>query len=33
MIDAADGFALEVRATYPQWFEDEPAGLAPHGAD
>jgi siroheme synthase (precorrin-2 oxidase/ferrochelatase) len=33
MLDAADGFALEVRATYPQWFEDEPAGLGPHGAD
>ena len=24
MIAAADGFSLEVRATYPAWFEDEP---------
>jgi siroheme synthase (precorrin-2 oxidase/ferrochelatase) len=25
MIAAADGFTLEVRATYPQWFEDRPS--------
>jgi siroheme synthase-like protein len=29
MIDAADGFALEVRATYPKWFEDELAAQRP----
>jgi siroheme synthase (precorrin-2 oxidase/ferrochelatase) len=23
MIEAADGFALEIRTTYPRWFEDE----------
>jgi siroheme synthase (precorrin-2 oxidase/ferrochelatase) len=32
MIGAADGFALEVRATYPQWFEDEVAS-APRPAE
>ena len=30
MIAAADGFALEARATYPQWFEDELAAWAPN---
>ncbi|HTJ27655.1 MAG TPA: NAD(P)-dependent oxidoreductase [Candidatus Limnocylindria bacterium] len=25
MIEAADGFALEIRTTYPRWFEDEEA--------
>ena len=29
MIAAADGFALEARATYPQWFEDELAEQGP----
>jgi len=29
MIDAARGFELEVRASYPQWFEDELAAAAP----
>jgi siroheme synthase (precorrin-2 oxidase/ferrochelatase) len=29
MIAAADGFALEARASYPQWFEDELAALGP----
>jgi siroheme synthase (precorrin-2 oxidase/ferrochelatase) len=33
MLAAADGFALEVRATYPQWFEDELTGRGPRGAD
>jgi siroheme synthase (precorrin-2 oxidase/ferrochelatase) len=30
MIAAADGFALDARAAYPQWFEDELAALSPH---
>lgn len=29
MIAAADGFALDARASYPQWFEDELAALGP----
>jgi len=33
MIAAADGFALEARATYPRWFEDELAAQAPHRSD
>ncbi len=33
MLGATDGFALEVRATYPQWFEDELTGRGPRGAD
>jgi siroheme synthase-like protein len=31
LIEAADGFALDVRATYPAWFEDEAAPVAPKG--
>jgi siroheme synthase (precorrin-2 oxidase/ferrochelatase) len=30
MIDATKGFDVEMRAAYPQWFEDELAALAPH---
>jgi siroheme synthase (precorrin-2 oxidase/ferrochelatase) len=33
MIAAADGFALEARASYPQWFEDELALLTPQAVD
>jgi siroheme synthase (precorrin-2 oxidase/ferrochelatase) len=33
MIAAADGFALEAKASYPQWFEDELEALGPHTAD
>ncbi len=33
MIAAADGFALEARASYPQWFEEELAELRPGVAD
>jgi precorrin-2 dehydrogenase / sirohydrochlorin ferrochelatase len=29
MIAASEGFALDVRATYPRWFEDELEALAP----
>jgi len=29
MIAAADGFALDARASYPQWFEEELAALGP----
>ncbi|HEY0380726.1 MAG TPA: NAD(P)-dependent oxidoreductase [Candidatus Elarobacter sp.] len=29
MIAAADGFALDARVSYPQWFEDELAALGP----
>ncbi|HEY0393442.1 MAG TPA: NAD(P)-dependent oxidoreductase [Candidatus Elarobacter sp.] len=29
MIEAADGFALDVRAAYPRWLEDEVAALGP----
>ena len=32
MIDAADGFTLDVRATYPPWFEEELADEKPAGA-
>ena len=32
MIEAADGFTLDVRATYPPWFEDELSGEKPAGA-
>jgi precorrin-2 dehydrogenase / sirohydrochlorin ferrochelatase len=31
MIDAADGFTLDVRTTYPRWFEDEPSNHEPRG--
>jgi precorrin-2 dehydrogenase / sirohydrochlorin ferrochelatase len=33
MIDAARGFELDVRASYPQWFEDELAAAAPRGPE
>jgi precorrin-2 dehydrogenase/sirohydrochlorin ferrochelatase len=33
MIRAADGFHVEVRLTYPQWFRDELAGLGPRVID
>ena len=33
MLDAADGFALEVRATYPKWFEDELSRSGPRRVD
>lgn len=33
MIAAADGFALDARAAYPQWFEDELAAQAPRPLD
>ncbi len=29
MIDAADGFDVDVRFSYPQWFEDELEGMRP----
>jgi len=32
MIAAADGFTLEARISYPQWFEDELAALEPQKA-
>jgi precorrin-2 dehydrogenase/sirohydrochlorin ferrochelatase len=31
MIDAAKGFDVEMRASYPQWFEDELAARGPKG--
>jgi siroheme synthase (precorrin-2 oxidase/ferrochelatase) len=33
MIGAADGFALEAAASYPQWYEDELRQLEPHALD
>jgi precorrin-2 dehydrogenase/sirohydrochlorin ferrochelatase len=33
MIAAADGFALDARATYPQWFEDELTAQGPRPPD
>jgi siroheme synthase (precorrin-2 oxidase/ferrochelatase) len=33
MIAAADGFALDARASYPQWFEDELAAQGPQPAE
>jgi precorrin-2 dehydrogenase/sirohydrochlorin ferrochelatase len=33
MIAAADGFELDVRTSYPAWFEDEPAALGPRALD
>ena len=30
MIEATRGFEVDVRASYPQWFEDELAAAAPH---
>ena len=33
MVAAADGFALDAHATYPQWFEDELAALAPQPSE
>ncbi len=32
MIDAADGFDVDVRFSYPQWFEDEVEGMRPRVA-
>jgi siroheme synthase (precorrin-2 oxidase/ferrochelatase) len=33
MLEAADGFTLHVTTTYPAWFEDELAALAPKRGD
>jgi precorrin-2 dehydrogenase/sirohydrochlorin ferrochelatase len=33
ILAATDGFELEVRASYPQWFEDELAGTRPKPVD
>lgn len=33
MIAAADGFAVDAHVTYPQWFDDELAGLSPRRVD
>ncbi|MDP9104526.1 MAG: hypothetical protein M3N49_01210 [Candidatus Eremiobacteraeota bacterium] len=33
MIAAADGFALDAHASYPQWFEDELAALVPQAVE
>jgi precorrin-2 dehydrogenase/sirohydrochlorin ferrochelatase len=33
LIEAADGFALDVRAAYPRWFEEQIARLGPQRPD